>query len=337
MRILVIGGTVFVGRAIVDAAVEAGHDVTVFHRGSAPLHRDDVEEQLGDRERTEDVHRLADAGRDASRWDVVVDTCGYVPRVVGMTAAALAPVVERYVFISTVSVYADLEAEGIDESAPLATPPAPDVEEITGETYGPLKVACEQVVERTLPGRTLLVRPGLLVGPHDPTGRFTHWARRIDEGGPVLVPRTEQLLQVLDARDLGRWVVRAAADDHIGSVNLVGPPGALTWHGALEELVELADGDAELVPVDPSALVERDVQPWRDVPLWLGPDADDGMMRVQDRLARSLGLETRSFAETAADTLAWLRASGPVEPAGGGAVPGLDRDRERELLDELAG
>jgi 2'-hydroxyisoflavone reductase len=330
MRALVIGGTVFVGRAIVDAARRAGHDVTVLHRGSSPLESGDVGELLGDREDPSVIGAAAEAGP----WDVVVDTCGYIPRAVDLSASLLAGACERYLFVSTVSVYADLASRGIDEGSALHDPPAPEVETVDADTYGPLKVACERAAEDALPGRVLLIRPGLLVGPHDPTGRFPHWVRRLDEAGPVLVPRTDQSLQVLDARDLGDWVVTAAEAGHVGPVNLVGPPGDLTWSGALRTLAEVADGGAELVEADPSWLLDREVRPWADLPLWLGPGEDDGVMHVDDSLARSLGLRTRPFRETAEDTLAWARAT---PDAGGDDRPGLDRGRETALLDELAG
>lgn len=329
MRILVVGGTVFVGRAIVDAARASGHEVTVVHRGSSPLHRDDVAEVLGDREESAVLSRLAAMGP----WDVVVDTCGYVPRVVDLSARALSGVCDRYVFISTVSVYAHLERPGVEESSALHEPPPPDVEQVEPATYGPLKVACERAVEARLPGRVLQVRPGLLVGPHDPTGRFPYWVRRIDEGGRVLVPATDQALQLLDARDLGSWVAAAAGSGHVGAVNLVGPPGGLAWDEALGTVAEIAGGDAELVPVDPAWLGEHGVEPGKDLPLWPGPERGDGMMHVDDALARSLGLTRRRFAATASDTLAWVRRS---PAAAGGAEPGLARAREAELLAALA-
>jgi 2'-hydroxyisoflavone reductase len=234
-----------------------------------------------------------------------------------------------------VSVYADLDRRGLDESAPLHDPPPAEVEEITGETYGPLKVACEQAAEGAMPGRVLQVRPGLLVGPHDPTGRYPYWARRVAEGGPVLVPRTGQALQVLDARDLGAWVVANAEATTVGTVNLVGPPGAVGWSEAVQALVDAADGDAHLVEVDPADLIARGVRPWVDLPLWLGPEAGDGMMRVDDTLARSLGLTTRPIADTAADTLAWAAEAPAAAP--GEDRPGLGREREAELLAELMG
>ena len=181
MNILILGGTVFLGRAIVEEALRQGHTLTLFNRGkSNPDLFSEVEKLMGDRDL--DLSPLEDR-----KWDLVIDSCGYVPRVVGQSAKLLANAVDHYTFISTVSVYADFSKPGIDENAPVGTLEDETVEEITGETYGPLKALCEQVVQERIPDRSLVIRPGLIVGPHDPTDRFTYWVLRVSQGGEVMV------------------------------------------------------------------------------------------------------------------------------------------------------
>src|SRR5262245_54236117 len=196
MKILMLGGTVFVGRATVEAALARGHEVTLFNRGRAQAELlPQVERIQGDRA----GGLAALAGR---RWDAVIDTCGYVPRVVRQSAEALAEAVDQYTFISSLSVYSDTSQRGIDENGTVGKLADETVEEITGESYGPLKVLCEQVVEQTLPGRALVIRPGLIVGPYDRTDRFTYWPVRVAQGGPVLAPgRPERLVEFIDVRD----------------------------------------------------------------------------------------------------------------------------------------
>lgn len=224
VELLILGGTVFLGRHVVDAALAAGHRVTILHRGHSPAHRPgDVEELLADRDGGLDVL----AGRS---WDAVVDTSGYVPRVVGDSARRLAGAVDHYVFVSSVSVYADLTG-GVDEDRPLHEPP--DHEDVAA-AYGGLKVGCERAVEAALPGRALHVRAGLIVGPHDGTNRFTYWVTRVAAGGEVLVPDAlDRPVQVVDVRDLAGWMVDAAEDRLTGTLNVMGPRGAVTFGGLL--------------------------------------------------------------------------------------------------------
>ncbi len=203
MKLLVLGGTVFLGRHLVEAATARGHSVTLFNRGQHnPELYPEVEKLRGDRD--SDLSALQ--GR---RWDAVIDTCGYLPRAVRASAELLADAVDHYTFISSISVYADFHTPAMDESAPVGTLADETVEEVTGETYGPLKALCEQAAERALPGRVLNIRPGLIVGPHDPTDRFTYWPVRVARGGEVLAPgRPHVPVQVIDGRDLAEWTVR---------------------------------------------------------------------------------------------------------------------------------
>lgn len=322
MDVLIIGGTVFVGRAIVDAARERGHEVTVFHRGNHPLHRSDVAEVLGDREHDLDLVR----GRT---WDAVIDSCGYVPRIVRASVEALSEATDRYVFISTVSVYADPVPVGADESAPLHPAAPDDIEEVTGETYGPLKVACERVVVDAFGDRALCVRPGIVAGPHDSTGRFPYWVGRLADGERVLAPRSDQPVQLVDAGDLGTFTVTAAEDALAGAVNASGR--SVPFHEMLAAVSRGVDSDADVVAADERALLDAGVQPWRDLPLWLGPDEHHGIMTVDASRARSAGLVHRALEDTAAATLTWLRDGPPSEPEGG-SWPGLAAEQEAELL-----
>jgi 2'-hydroxyisoflavone reductase len=297
MRLLVLGGTVFVGRHVVDAARERGHEVTLFNRGrTAPDLFPDLERIAADR--TRDLSALR--GRT---FDAVVDTSGYEPEVVRASARALADSVERYAFVSTVSVYADFFA-GMDESAPLA--------EEADDDYGPLKVACERGVEAALPGRTLIVRPCVVAGPHDPTDRFTHWVRRAARGGEVLAPgEPDRPVQVIDVRDLADWLVKALEDGVAGVFNTTGPTvpfgqllRAATW-----------------VPDD--FLLEHGLKPFEDLPLWLPADEAASFYRIDSSRAIACGLSFRPLADTAA---------GALEHDPGPSGKRLEPEREADLL-----
>jgi len=338
MRLLVMGGTVFLGRHIVAAATERGHELTLFNRGvSNPETVDGVEQLHGDRE-----HDLALlAGR---RWDAVIDTSGYLPRVVRASSELLAGAVDRYAFVSSISAYGVLPEPGLDENAPLAPPPPPGAEDVL-RYYSELKAACEGEVGRALPDRRLVVRPGLIVGPHDPTERFTYWVRRLAEGGRVLIPDAPgQPVQLIDARDLAGWIVRMAETGADGVFNATGPATPLTL-GPMLERIRIATGcAAELVPIEEDRLAEAGVEPWSELPLWLDlPRQPDyrGFLAVDIGRALAAGLSFRPLEETVADTLAWSRER-PGGSAGAEGIPlsppaGLAREREGELLATLAG
>jgi 2'-hydroxyisoflavone reductase len=326
MRLLVIGGTVFVGRHFVEAALSRGHEVTIFHRGTKGTGLiPGVEEILGDRDGQMD--RLA--GR---RWDAVVDCCGYVPRVVEQSVRALEGAVDRYLFVSTISVY-DIEGQSrLDEDSPLSTLDDPTIEEVTGETYGGLKVLCEDQVTGAFGGRALIVRPGLIMGPHDPTNRFTYWVDRLASGGKAIVPaRPEQPMQLIDARDLGLFMVLALEKGLSGAFNACGPESGRNFGDMIEACHRLNLG-TELVWVEPSVLEEHGVQLWQDLPLALPADgSSDAMQRVDNRRAISAGLAFRSWDLTAKDTLEWRRS----QPADGPQRFGIDRAREAEVLEKI--
>lgn len=332
LRLLVLGGTRFVGRHLVAAALARGHALTLVHRGRT--HPDLFPEA---------EHLLGDRGGDLSflsgrRWDAVIDVNGYLPRQVRAAAGRLTGAVERYVFISTISAYADLSAPGAVEEAPLKPPPAGEeqTEEVTGETYGWLKALCEREVAAAFPGRALIVRPGLLVGPWDHTGRFAYWPWRFARGGEVLAPAAaDSAVQLLDARDLGEWIVRQVEGGATGVYNATGPERPLTFGGILSTVREIA---APAVPppaitwVDPDFLLARGVSPWSELPLWL--PGETGFNRVDNRRARAAGLTFRPLAETVRDTLRWLDGLGGALPVSADRSAQLTPEREAELLRE---
>jgi 2'-hydroxyisoflavone reductase len=309
MRTLVLGGTAFVGRAIVDDLLARGHEVTLFSRGRTGAELfPDLEKRRGDRE-TGDYASLADG-----RWDSVVDVTAYVPRHVGQVLDALDGRFGRYLLISTGSVYDRLQAPAgmTEDTARLA--PERGTEEITGETYGPLKVACEDDVLRRLGDRATIVRPGVVAGPHDPTDRFTYWVRRAARGGRVALPgRPDQPVQVVDSRDLARLTALLLEGDIAGTFNAVGPKEPVT----LAELVR-ACGDVEVVPV-------ASVEP--GFPLVLPDESWDVMFRRSRQAADAVGMPATPLTTTAADVLAWDRERG--EPP---LAVELSPEREAALL-----
>ena len=327
MNLLILGGTRFLGRHLVDAALVRGYTVTLFNRGkSNPGLYPHIETIPGDRET--DLNKLANR-----RWDAVIDTCGYLPRIVRLSARALKNSVDSYVFISSISAYADFSQVGITEASPLATMPDETVEEITGETYGPLKVLCEQAVEAEFPGRALLIRPGLIVGPHDPTDRFTYWPFRVAGGGEVLAPEKPDVpVQIIDGRDLAEFTLKLIESRASGVYNATGPDYNLTLGDMLETCKQVSGSDAVLRWAPVEFLAHNKVEAWSDLPVWV-PDtpADAGFSKVDVSKAIATGLTFRPLAETVRDTLAWAAA----RPADHPWRAGLTSEREAELLDLL--
>jgi 2'-hydroxyisoflavone reductase len=317
--VLVLGGTRFVGRHIADAALAAGCELTLFNRGlTDPAAFPRAQHLAGDRDG--DLGALVDGN-----WDLVVDTCGYVPRIVRASVELLAPRVERYVYISSASVYADKSRPELTEDAPLAALDEPESEDVQAH-YDSLKAACEAVVQDVMGDRATIVRPGLIAGPHDPTNRFTYWVTRIARGGDVLAPEPrDQPVQVIDARDLAAFVVRAAS----GVFNAVGD--VTTMESTLETVVDATDAAARLRWIDEDRLLAAALEPWRDVPLWLAPGSDPsyrGFLAMSNARAKAAGLDLRPLADTIRDTLAWARAA----PEPNGPAAGLDPGVEQQLL-----
>ena len=314
MRTLVLGGTSFVGRAIVERLLDAGDEVVLYGRGrtGADLFPE-AERRTGDRD-AGDYSSLA-----GSVWDAVVDVSGYVPRHVREAAAAVTT--GRYLFISTGSVYDRSRApDAMDESAPRLDPEY-DTEVVDGDSYGPLKVACEDEVHELHGDAATVVRPGIVAGPYDPTDRFTWWVRRASLGGRVALPgRPDQPVQVVDSRDLAALVGRLLHDDRAGTFNAVGPAVAVTLRQLVETCARAAGTSVEVVPVDPSS-----VEP--GFPLVLPDPSWDVMFRRSAAAAQAAGLGSTPLQQTAADVLAWDRGRGA--PA---LSVGLSAEREAELL-----
>ena len=324
-RILILGGTSFLGPALVEAARARGDVVTLFNRGKTnPGKFTDLEQLHGDR----DGKLEALAGR---KWDVVIDTSGYVPRVVRMSAELLAPAVERYVFVSSISAYDESIPPGSDEGAKIAALADPASEDVRAN-YGALKAACERAAEAAMPGRVLVVRPGLIVGPGDPTDRFTYWPVRLSEGGEILAPGTgEDPIQVIDVRDLGNWMIEMAARRATGTFNAVGPATRTSMRTMLEACQPASGPRGELVWVPAAFLEKEKVEAWSDMPVWIpsgGPES--GMSQVSIARATAAGLRFRPLSGTARDTLAWWNEL----PADRRAKPraGISREREKQVL-----
>ena len=320
MKILVIGGTSFVGRHFVEAAMAKGHTLTLFNRGQTnPNLFPEAEHLKGDRDG--DLSQL-----EGGKWDAVLDTSGYLPRVVRKSAAALAGIVDHYTFISSISVYQDPFAAG-DESAPLGTLEDESTEEITGETYGPLKVLCENAVKEEMNERAFVIRPGLIVGPHDPTDRFTYWPVRIAEGGDVLAPgRGDSLVQFIDARDLASWMLKMIENGETGDYNATGPAEELSMKVFLESINTALGGKANLEWVGSDFLQSQSVGPWMEMPLWLG--SDEAHMKADITKAVAAGLSLRPTEEIARDTYEWARSRPTIHEW----KAGLSREKEAMVL-----
>lgn len=325
MNILIIGGTRFLGRHLVEAALERGHELTLFNRGqTAPSLFPDVETVLGDREK--DLNRLS--GR---RWGAVIDTCGYIPRVVRMSVEALKDAVGRYVFISSISAYADFSEIGIDETGPVQTSQEDPEDEDSPETYGLRKALCEEAVRDVFgEDHTLIVRPGLIVGPHDPTDRFTYWPVRIARGGDVLAPdRPDAPIQVIDVRDLSEFIIKLIENQKSGFFNATGPDYKLTIGKLLETSRQVTGSDANFRWASIEFLEQHDVAPWSDMPVW-APDSGEwaGLTQVDVSKAIDAGLTFRPLEETLRDTLAWAS----TRPAEHVWLAGLEEEREKQVM-----
>jgi len=331
MKILVLGGTGFLGPHIVEAALARKHTPTLFNRGRTnPQLFPDLEKLHGDRDPQKGEGLKALQGR---QWDAAIDTSGYVPRIAKASAELLAQNVKQYVFISTVSVYSDFSKPGVDESSPVGALENPKTEQVTGQTYGPLKALCEQAVETAMPGKTTTIRPGLIVGPGDPTDRFTYWPARVDYGGEVLAPgNPDSPVQYIDARDLARFCIKVIEDGHVGIYNAMGPKSPLSMAAMLYGCKAVTTSDARFTWVSQDFLIEQHAAPWTELPLWL-PDGSEmsGLSRVSNAKCVAVGLQFSPFADTARDTLAWFKSQTDFERHPW--MAGLSGDKERKILD----
>jgi 2'-hydroxyisoflavone reductase len=331
LRILILGGTGFIGPHEVRYALARGHTVTLFNRGVTNPHLfPELEKLTGDRDN--DLEALR--GRE---WDVVIDNPASIPRWVRQSAGLLSESADLYLFVSTLSVIADNGIVGADESVAVATIEDPTTEEITteevtGRTYGALKALCEQEAAAAFPGRALIVRPGLIVGPGDRSDRFTYWPVRIDRGGEVLAPGDpSDPNQIIDARDLTGWMIRMLEQGHTGVYNATGPIRPLQMAEMLYGIRAVTAADVSFTWVDADFLEEHGVRAWSDMPTWIPPRAGmEGFSTVDCSKAVAAGLTFRPLAETSKDTLDWFKTL--PEDRRSSMRAGIDAGREREVL-----
>jgi len=324
MNILIIGGTRFLGRHLVDSALARGHQLTLFNRGKSnrtlfPT----LETIIGNRKH--------DLGQLTSRsFDAVIDTCGYFPRNVRLAAQTLKDVVKSYVFISSISAYADVSQIGITEDSPLASMPDETVEEINGETYGPLKVLCEKAVQTEFAERALIIRPGLIVGPYDPTDRFTYWPVRVARGGDVLAPEAPNVpVQIIDGRDLAEFTIKLIEQKAAGTYNVTGPDYELTFGAMLETCKQVSDSDAVFHWASVEFLEQNKVAAWSDMPVWVPNTPENaGFSKVDISKAIAAGLTFRPLANTVRDSIEWAK----TRSAEYAWQAGLTAERESELV-----
>jgi 2'-hydroxyisoflavone reductase len=325
-KVLVLGGTGYIGPHIVRALLARGHTVTLFNRGKTHTELfPELEKLRGDR----DGHLEALANR---RWDAVIDPSGFVPRIVKLSADLLAPNVGQYIFMSSISVYKSFAVAGMDESAPVETLADPTNEDVK-ENYGALKALSEHAAERAMPGRVANIRAGLIIGPGDPTGRFTHWPSRLAQGGEVLAPGDgATTVQYIDVRDLAAWLARVVEDRTVGVYNTLGPKELITMKQVVDACNEAGGNQATVTWVDADFLEKNGVQGWSDMPLWLPPAGDFAAIgKMSNARAVAKGLTFRPILDTAKDTLAWL-ATVPEAERAKLASTGISRDREEKVL-----
>lgn len=336
MKLLILGGTRFLGKHLVIAARARGHEVTLFNRGNYSTEGlGTVETIQGDRH--SELHKLR--GR---RWDVVVDTSGHLPRAVKAAAEILSDEVERYVFISSQNAYRDVRVRGIAETYPLATLSNEQLDRANaietsgqpsyGELYGGLKALCEQAAEEAMPNRVLIIRPGLIVGPDDYTDRFTYWPVRVARGSEVLAPgRPERFIQFIDVRDLAEWLLRLIERKATGIYNAHGVPNTLTMERLLHECQSVSASDAKFTWLSEEFLLQENVAAWNELPLWLPEEVAPhltGFMFISPDKAIAAGLNFRPLRDTVKDTLTWFRTNRATDAL----KAGLDRDKETALL-----
>ncbi len=325
--ILMLGGTGFLGPQTVEAALRRGHKVTLFNRGKTrPGLFPDLEKLHGDRDKDE---LKALEGR---KWDAVVNTSANVPRWVTKAAAVLGPNVRHYIYISSISVYSDLSKPGADEKAPVATIDDTTTEKIDGRTYGALKALSEKAAESAMPGKVAVVRPGLIVGPEDPSDRFTYWPVRVARGGEVLAPGLpDDPIQLIDVRDLGTFLVRLIEDRATGTFNALGPDKTLTMGRTLSACKEAAGSDATFTWADAEFLEKQGVNAWSDMPAWVPNGGETaGFARVSNARALAAGLAFHPIADTAKATLDWFRTL--PENRRSKLRAGLTPERESKVL-----
>ena len=306
LRILLLGGTRFIGVHLTEFALQRGHSVTFFNRGKTnPGRFPQVEKLTGDRDGQLDALK-------GKTWDAVIDTSGYVPRHVRLSAELLAPHIQQYLFVSSISVYPNF-ATPMNEDSPVAKMPDETVEKIEGQTYGPLKALCEKAAQTAMPGRTTILRPGLIVGPDDNTDRFTYWPARAARGGEMIAPSSpSDGIQFIDARDLAVFTLDLLEQKTVGVYNVISPPSRFTIGRLIDASVSAANSLVKPEPKPkpvwiPSDFLEaQNVSAWQDMPVWLPPTGEN-TAAAQTSASRALkaGLRISDIERTVRDTLAW--------------------------------
>jgi len=325
MKVLILGGKKFLGIALVEALLQAGHTPTLFNRGlTNPDLFPKITNLIGNRDG--DLSALK-----RRKWDAVIDTSGNLPRITRKSAQALSGKCNCYVFISTVSVYRDFRTLDMDETFPLAHLENPDDEDQTGQAYGALKALCEYEIQQAFDGKVLVIRPGLIVGPNDPTDRFSYWPWRVSLGGQVLVPSPPSAnLQFIDVRDLAEFIVNSIEAEAEGVYNVTGPRRPATFGSLLVSCREASLSDAKFVWADEVFLLKEGVMPWKDLPLWV-PSTDpaySGFYNININKALKDGLNFRPLSQTVYETLAWIK----TRPKTTRLKVGMDIATETQLL-----
>ncbi len=323
LKILILGGTSFLGPHLVEELQEHGHKVTLFNRGTQNTSfLSHVEMLQGNREG--DLNALTNRS-----WDAIIDTSGQLPRLVEASSKILSTATNHYTFISTIGVYENFHSLNIDESYPLAKLEDEANEEINEKTYGALKAACEKVIERYFSNHFLVIRPGLIVGPRDPTHRFAYWPLRILDGGEILAPGSPtQNLQFIDVRDLAKWIVGMVERQETGFYNATGPKLSLSFEELLNTCVQISKKEASLTWVSENFLIEHGVQDWIDLPLWLSYKRNmPGFLNVDATKAIQAGLTFRPLTETISAIIDWEKQNRKDD-----VQIGIDRKIEQELL-----
>jgi 2'-hydroxyisoflavone reductase len=335
LSLLILGGTRFIGVEMTELALKRGHKVTFFNRGktNADLFPD-IERITGDRNGEID-------GLKGRKWDAVIDNSGYFPRAVKLTAELLAPSVAQYLFVSSISVYPDFKAPR-DETSRVGKLEDESIEKVDNDTYGPLKALSEQAAEAAMPGRVTVIRPGLIVGPHDSTDRFTYWPARAARGGEMLAPgKPSDGVQIIDGRDLAAFVIDALEKKTTGTFNLVSPPGLFTIGDIVTESIRVANELAKPTPPPkpvwaPAPFLEaQKVEGWSDMPVWLDAKGEDAAFATTSAArAMKAGLKITPLRKTCHDTLAWHLKRPPAERDK--LKAGITPEREKEVLAALA-
>jgi 2'-hydroxyisoflavone reductase len=327
LKILILGGTGFLGPHTVNAALAQGHSVTLFNRGKTNAHLfPQLEKIKGDRN-SKDIEQLADR-----KFDAVIDTSAYYPRSVNLAMSVLKENIGQYLFVSTISVYSDWSKPGMDETAAVGTLNDETSEQVTGQSYGPLKALCEQAAEKHMPDRVATIRPGLIVGPRDKTDRFTYWPVRIKQGGKVLAPGDgSDFIQYIDVRDLAEWMVFCLENNINGVFNAQTNGRDITMKQLLQACVKNLNSKAELVWVDSEFLQAQNVAPWSEMPVWIpaqGDYAGSGMMSSKKAYAN--GLKQRDMNNVIKDCYDWFTSLPKERQAKLRA--GISHDKEQKVL-----